>query len=150
VEAKFTHTHIDDTNLIHWSCQPFCSPAKLIVASQIATYAWGGLAIATGAAKKPEKCYANFLSYWYDHDRAKFQTVWALPESIAPFTLPSGNIAPPHLWVPLPGGSTAPIPTLRNDDVSLMLGIYFGLIPGGGAHTREMAWKGFIWADWMK
>ncbi len=46
----------DDTNLIHWSCQPSYSLVELIVASQTATYVWGGLAIA-------EKYYAYFLSY---------------------------------------------------------------------------------------
>ncbi len=111
---------------------------------------WGGLAIARGAAMKPNKCYAYFLSYWYNHGRAKLQTVQALPESIARITLPSGNIAPLHLRVLLPDGTSAPIPTLCNDDASLMLGIYFGPTSGGGTHIREMAQKGFIWDDWMK
>ncbi len=142
--------YIDDTNLIHWSRQPFCSSVELIVASQTTTYAWGGLAIATGAAMKPDKCYTYFLSYWYNHGLAKLQTVWALPESITPITLPLGNIAPSHPWVPLPDGTTAPIPTLRNDDASFMLGIYFGPTSGGRTHIREMAWKGFIWTGWMK
>jgi hypothetical protein len=56
-----TVMYVDNNNLIHWSCQPFCSLDKLIVASQTATYALGGLAIATGAAMKPEKCYAYFF-----------------------------------------------------------------------------------------
>ncbi len=38
---------------IHWAGQPTCSPSKLIAAVQTATYAWGSLAIATGAAMKP-------------------------------------------------------------------------------------------------
>jgi hypothetical protein len=29
--------YIDNTYLIHWSCQPFCSLVKLIVASETAT-----------------------------------------------------------------------------------------------------------------
>ncbi len=77
--------YVNDANLIHCSCHPLCSLTKLIVASQTATYVWGGLAIAMGL---PEKCYAYFLSYWYGLGRAKLQTVWALPESIAPFILP--------------------------------------------------------------
>jgi hypothetical protein len=116
---------VDNTDLVHWSRLPFRSPVELIAAAQTATYAWGGLAIATGAAIKPDKCYAYFLSYWYDHGRAKLRTVHALPNLIAPITLPSGNIAPLHLRVPLSDGTTAPIPTLRNNDASLMLGIYF-------------------------
>jgi hypothetical protein len=50
--------YVDNTNLIHWYHVPFCTPTKLIAAAQTATYAWGGLAIATGAAMKPDKCYA--------------------------------------------------------------------------------------------
>ncbi len=56
--------YIDDTDMVHWSSLLSCTPDKLIAATQTATYAWGGLAIATGAAMKPDKCYAYFLSYW--------------------------------------------------------------------------------------
>jgi hypothetical protein len=57
--------YVDDTNLVHWSSMPSCTPVELIAAAQTATYVWGGLAIAAGAAMKPDKCYAYFLSYWY-------------------------------------------------------------------------------------
>jgi hypothetical protein len=50
--------YVNDTDLIHWSRIPICNPKELISAAQTATYAWGGLAITTGAAMKPEKCYA--------------------------------------------------------------------------------------------
>ncbi len=103
--------YVDDTDLDHWASVPSCTPTELIAAAQTATYAWGGLAIATGAAMKPEKCYAYFLSYWYNCGREKLRTVKALPESIAPITLPSGETAPSHLRVPLPNGTSAPIPT---------------------------------------
>ena len=69
------------TNLVHWSSMPSCRPAELIAASQTVT------AIATGTAMKPDKCYAYFLSYWYDCGQAKLRTVKALPDSIAPITL---------------------------------------------------------------
>jgi hypothetical protein len=75
------------------------------------------------AAMKPEKCYAYFLSYWYNRGWAKLRTVKALSDSIAPITLPSGKIAPSHSRVPLPDDMPAPIPTLRNEHASLMLGI---------------------------
>ncbi len=129
--------YIDNTDLIHWSGQPSCSPSKLIAAAQTATYAWVSLAIATGAAMKPEKNYAYFLSYWYNRGRAKLRTVRALPASIAPITLPSGKIAPSHLRVPLPDGTLAPIPTLCKEDASLMLGIYFGPTSGGSTHSQN-------------
>ncbi len=51
---------IKDTDLIHWADQPSCSPSKLIASAQTATYSWGSLAIATGAAMKQEKCYVIF------------------------------------------------------------------------------------------
>ncbi len=117
---------------------------------QTATYAWGSLAIATGAAMKPEKCYAYFLSYWYNCGRAKLRMVRALPASIAPITLPSGKIALSHLRVPLPDGTSAPIPTLHNEDASLMFSIYFGHTSGNGTHIHKMAKKGFVCADQIK
>jgi hypothetical protein len=83
--------YIDDTDLIHWYRVPSCTPAELIAAAQTATYAWGGLAIATGAAMKPDKCYAYFLSYWFDGSCAKLRTIKALPDSIAPITLSTGK-----------------------------------------------------------
>jgi hypothetical protein len=55
--------YVDGTDLVHWSRLPLCSPVKLIAAMQTTTYAWGGLAIAMGAAMKPDKCYPYFLSY---------------------------------------------------------------------------------------
>jgi hypothetical protein len=86
--------YVDDTDLIHWAWCPSYSPDQLIAAAQTATYAWGGLAIATGAAMKPEKCYAYFSSYWCDRGCAKLRTINALPGSIASITLPNGVIAP--------------------------------------------------------
>jgi hypothetical protein len=80
--------YVDNTDLVHWSGVPSYTPSELIAAAQIVTYAWGGLAIATGAAMKPEKCYAYFLSYWYNRGRAKLRTVEALPDSIAPHHTP--------------------------------------------------------------
>ncbi len=139
--------YFDDTDLVHWASIPSCTPTELFAAAQTATYAWGGLAIATGAAMKPEKCYAYFLSYWYDPGRAKLRTVKALPESIVPITLPSGETAPSHLQVPLPDGMSAPIPTLRNEHASLMLGIYFGPTSGDSTHIQEMARKGYVCSD---
>ncbi len=133
--------YINITDLVHWSSLPSCIPVKLIAAAQTATYAWGGLAIATEAAMKPDKCYTYFLFYWYDRGWAKLRTVKALPDSIAPITLPSGKIAPSHLRVPLHDGTLAPILTLRNKHASLMLSIYFGSTSGGSTHMRKMAKK---------
>jgi hypothetical protein len=142
--------YVNDTDLVHWLNLPSCTPGKLIATPQTATYAWSGLAIATGAAMEPEKCYAYFLSYWYDRGRAKLRAVKSLPESITLITLPSGEIVPSHLRVLLPDGTSAPILTLHNDHASLMLGIYFGPTSGGGTHIRKMAKQGYTWADRMR
>ncbi len=139
--------YVNNTDLVHWSSLSSCTPVKLIAAAQTAIYDWGGLAIATGAAMKPDKFYAYFLSYWYDCGREKLRPVKALPDSIAPITLPSGEIAPSHLKVPLPDGTSALIPTLRNKHASSMLGMNFGPTSGGGTHICEMAKKGYTWAD---
>jgi hypothetical protein len=139
--------YVNDTDLVHWSSLPSCTPVELIAAAQTATYAWGGLAIATGSAIKPDKCYAYFLSYWYNRGRATLKIVKALSDSIAPITLPSGEIAPSHLRVLLPDFTSAPIPTLSNEHASLMLGISFGPTSGSGTPMRKMAKKGYTWAD---
>jgi hypothetical protein len=49
---------IDDTDLIHMMALVMETPSYLVRQSQISTDAWGGLAIATGTALKPEKCFA--------------------------------------------------------------------------------------------
>jgi hypothetical protein len=62
--------YVNNTDLVHWSSLSSCTPVKLIATAQMATYAWGGLAIATGAAMKLDKCYTYFLFYWYNCGRA--------------------------------------------------------------------------------
>ncbi len=103
--------YVYDTDLIHWSRTPDCNPKELIATAQTATYAWGGLAIATGAAMKPEKCYTYFLLYWFDKGRAKLRTISSLLTPSALITMPDGSTAPSHLRVPMPDGTSAPIPT---------------------------------------
>jgi hypothetical protein len=142
--------YFDDTDLIHWSCTPICYPKELIAAAQTATYTWGGLAIATGAAMKPEKCYANFLLYWFDKGRANMGTISSLPAPLAFITMPDGSIAPSHLRFLLPDGTSEPIQTLKNKETSPMLGVNWGPSSGGGTHVREIAKKGYNWADRMR
>ncbi len=142
--------YVDDTNLIHWSRTPICNPKELIAAAQTATYTWRGLASTPGAAMKPEKCYAYFLSYWFDKGRAKMGKISSLSAPSAFITMPDGSIAPSHLRVPLPNGTSEPIPTLNNKETSLMLGVKWGPSSGGGTYVCEMAKKGYNWADWMR
>jgi hypothetical protein len=143
--------YVDDTDLIHWSRTPDCNPKEVIAAAQTATYAWGDLGIATGAAMKPEKCYAYFLSYWFDKGRAKLRINSSLPPTpSALITMPDGSTAPSHLRVPLPDGTSVPIPTLRNEETFLMFGVHWSPSLGGNVHVNEMAKKGYNWADRMK
>ncbi len=142
--------YVDDTDMIHWVQNPSCSPGDLIAAAQTATYAWGGLANATGAAMKPEKCYAYFLSYLYDNGRARLRPIQSLPPPSGYIALADGTTAPSHTRVPLPDGTLSPIPTLLNEDISLLLGVWFGPASGGATHVRAMARKGYNWVDRMK
>jgi hypothetical protein len=142
--------YVNDTNLIHWSRTPIFNPKELITTAQTATYTWGGLAIATGAAMKPEKCYAYFLLYWFNKCRAKMRTISLLLAPSAFITMPDGSIALSHLRVPLPDGTSEPIPTLKNKETSLMLGVNWGPLSGGGTRVREMTKKGYNWAVWMR
>ena len=142
--------YVDDTDLIHWSGSSVCTPEELIAAAQTATYAWGGLAIATGAAMKLEKCYAYFLSFWLDKGKAKLRTINAIPTPSSLITMPDGSTAPSHLRVPLPDGTSAPIPTLSNEETSLMLGVHWSPSSAGNVHIKEMAKKGYNWADRMR
>ncbi len=129
---------------------PICNPEELIAVAQTATYTWGGLAIATGAAMKPEKCYAYFLLYWFDKGRAKMRTISLLPAPSAFITMPDGSIAPSHLRVPLPNGTSEPISTLKNEETSLMLRVNWGPSSRGRTHVCEMAKKEYNWADRMR
>jgi hypothetical protein len=55
--------YVDDTNLPHMTKEVNATAEELIEHLQHSTNVWGGLAIATGAALKPEKCYAYFMIY---------------------------------------------------------------------------------------
>jgi hypothetical protein len=58
-----------------------------------------------------------------------------------------GPPLPSHITVPLPDGTSAPIPTLPPTTASLMLGIWFSPASRGTKHIAEMCQKGIDWAD---
>ena len=55
--------YVNDTDMIHTTPSVTATAQELISHTQEATNTWGGLAIATGAALKPEKCFAYILNY---------------------------------------------------------------------------------------
>jgi hypothetical protein len=74
--------YVDDTDLTHMTKSITASPSKLIAHSQRSTNAWGGLAIAMGAALKPKKCYTDFLTYQFNNGRASMWNIGFLPEPL--------------------------------------------------------------------
>jgi hypothetical protein len=55
--------YVDNADNIHTTALVSGTPKELIDQAQLSMNAWGGLAIATGAAMKPDKCFAYFLVY---------------------------------------------------------------------------------------
>jgi hypothetical protein len=55
--------YVDNTNMIHATLSVSATAQELISHTQDATNTWGGLAITTGAALKPEKCFTYILNY---------------------------------------------------------------------------------------
>jgi hypothetical protein len=139
--------YVDDTDLIHMTALVTATPMELVEQSQISTNAWGGFATATGASLKPEKCCTYFQVYKFSGGRALMGNI--LTQSPATTFIPQIT-GPPilsHMMVPLPDGSSAPIPSIPTSEASLMLGIWFGQTSRGTKHMKEMCSKGFVWAD---
>ncbi len=135
--------YMDVTNLPDMTKEVNATAEELIEHLQHSTNVWGGLAIATGAALKPEKCYAYFMIYRHIRDQATLASESDLPAPICMIPQSEGPPPPSHLTVPLPDSTSAPIPTLPTKHASLMLGIWFR----GSKHMLEMCRKGHIWAD---
>jgi hypothetical protein len=100
---------------------------ELISHTQDATNTWGGLAIATGAALKPEKCFTYILNYKFINGRAVMGSMKSLPAPSAMIPQNEGTPLPSHLTVPLSDGTCAPILTIPNTTASLTLGIWHAL-----------------------
>jgi hypothetical protein len=118
--------YVDNTDNIHMTPKVTASPSDLIEHAQHSTNAWGGLAIATGAAMKPEKCFTYIMIYPVSKGRHILGTIDNLPEPKALIQQADGHLPPSHMTVPLPDGNSAPIPLLPPTTASLMLGIWFG------------------------
>ena len=139
--------YVDDSDLIHMTNHVTVPTKELIRHAQESTNAWGGLAIATGAALKPEKCFAYFLTYKYSGGRPSMGTTCNLRAPTAMIPTTDAPPRPSPIRVPLPDGSSAPIPTIPPKEAMLMLGIWFGPSSRGTKHRKEMCQKGIIWTD---
>ncbi len=62
--------YVDNTDMIHATPSVSATAQELISHTQDATNTWGGLAITTGAALKPEKCFRYILNYKFINGRA--------------------------------------------------------------------------------
>jgi hypothetical protein len=133
--------YADNTDLIHMMALVTATPSDLVWQSQLLTDAWGGLAISTGAALKPEKCFAYFLVYRFVSGCASMGNIGTLSPPLNYIPQIPGPPIQSHLTVPLPDGLTAPFPTIPN------FCIWFGPSSRGTKHIKEMCRKGFIWAD---
>ncbi len=138
--------YVEDTDMIH-TTSVTATAQELISHTQEATNTWGGLAIATGTALKPEKCFAYILNYKFINGRAVMGGTRSLPNPSAMILQNDGTSLPSHLTVPLPDSSCAPIPTIPNTTVSLMLGIWQSPASRGTKHVKEMCSKGHNWVD---
>ncbi len=99
--------YIDDTDLPHMIDHVMATSLELIKHSQKLTNVWGGLAIATGVALTPKKCYAYFLTFHFSNGRALMADVNDLPTPSCLFPQSKGPPLPSHLMVPLPDHTNA-------------------------------------------
>jgi hypothetical protein len=142
-----TALYVDNTDNIHMPSHVTATPGELIQHLQKSTEAWGGSAIATGATRKPEKCFAYFCMYTLTNGRAEMAGIENLPAPLAMILQPEGSPLPSHMTVPLPSGISALMPSLPPTEASLMLGIWFGPSSRSTKHIAEMCRKGHNWAD---
>jgi hypothetical protein len=75
-----TVLYVDDADNIHMTTSVTDSPLELIQHAQHSTNTWGSLAIATGAAMKPEKCFAYFMTYPVVRGQHILGTIHDLPD----------------------------------------------------------------------
>ncbi len=139
--------YVDDADNIHLTARATATPNELMEHAQNSTNSWGGLAIANGAAMKPEKCVVYFLVYSFPNGRPSMGSIGNLPAPASSTPQIEGPPLPSHMTVPLPDVTPAPMPTLPPTTASLMLGIWFGPASQGTKHVAKMCQKLIDWAD---
>jgi hypothetical protein len=89
--------YVDDTDVLHRAKSPTMSDEEFFDQVQQATNDWANLAIATGGALKPKKCFWYLIAFRFCNGRAFYKMLSQLPRR--------------HLTVPLPDGTSAPNPS---------------------------------------
>jgi len=138
---------VDDTDLLHWAPTPSTSDDELIEQVQDAGYDWGMLVQASGGILKPPKCSLYLMAYKFVKGRAKLKSLKDLPPAKAEVIGKDGSIAPAHVSIPQPDGSTAWIQTFEVTEASKMLGLHFAPCGNSKTHIEKMRQKGLDWVD---
>ncbi len=94
--------YVDNADNIHMTALMSATTKALIDHAQLSTNAWGGLAIATNAAMKPDKCFAYFLIYNFSNGRPLMGSIGSLLAPASSIPQLEGPLLPSHMTVPLP------------------------------------------------
>ena len=139
--------YVDDTDLLHTVDAPENTDEEFIEQVQQATMSWRMLVHVTGKIIKPQKCGVYFQTYNYKFVRGqpKLKNPKDLPPPIWYVTREDESVAPAHITVPQPDGSTALIPTMEVMEFSKGLGVLFNVAGDGTDHLINMKKKGLTW-----
>lgn len=146
--------YVDDTDILHWAESQTTTDDELVAQVQQAQNDWGLLSQATGGILKPEKCSNYFLCYRFINGRARLKSLRQLPEPTDEVLVKnkdgSSYLAPSHITIPQPDGSSVPIATHDVSHASKMLGVHFAPIGDGTTHVKALCAKGSDWVDNLK
>ena len=109
---------------------------------------WTVLDQATGGCLKPDKCQVYFQTYKFVQEELKMTKLKELFPPICPVVINvEGMLAPAHIRIPQPDGSTTLIPTLDIDESAKSVGVYFNVMGGGTNNLSNMREKGMMWIN---
>ena len=139
--------YVDDTDLCHMAPSQTSTDEALIARTQRSTNGWGSLAIASGGALKPPKCFMYYMSFKFPGGKPRLKSLKDLPPPSSIITDEDGKQHPSHITVPMPDGTDVPIPTLDVKTPTKMLGSWFTPIGDGSHHIASCRQKGIDWVD---
>ena len=125
--------YVDDTDLLHWAPRPDMTDEEFFDHVQEAALAWGNLAIASGGALKPEKCFWYLISFKFRHGVAYYKALDELPSR--------------QMMIPARDGSLKPITLKATDEATKTLGVTQDVEGNPTSHLEKMQKQGFDWAD---